>query len=233
MLKRLDKFLCDQNIGTRSQVKSLIQKGLVKVNGEVVKKPELKISGQDKVLYQGSILSGEEYVYYMFHKPAGIITATEDNRQETVIDYFKEEPCKNLYPVGRLDKDTEGLLLITNDGELGHRLLSPRHHIPKTYYVRLSYSISEDEITILEQGVDIGEKRLTLPAKIELIDATSVYITITEGKFHQIKRMFEVVNNKVVYLKRISMGNLQLDETLEVGQFRKLTIEEIEYLKSL
>lgn len=233
MLKRLDKFLCDQNIGTRSQVKSLIQKGLVKVNGDVVKKPELKISGQDKVLYQGSILSGEEYVYYMFHKPAGIITATEDNRQETVIDYFKEEPCKNLYPVGRLDKDTEGLLLITNDGELGHRLLSPRHHIPKTYYVRLSYSISEDEITILEQGVDIGEKRLTLPAKIELIDATSVYITITEGKFHQIKRMFEVVNNKVVYLKRISMGNLQLDETLEVGQFRKLTIEEIEYLKSL
>lgn len=233
MQKRLDKFLCDLNIGTRSQVKSLIQKGMITVNGEVVKKPELKVSDDDKIAYQGKFLTSDEFAYYMLHKPAGIISATEDKYQQTVLDYFKNEPCKNLYPVGRLDKDTEGLLIITNDGELGHRLLSPRHHIPKTYYVTLIHSVTDDEIHLLENGVDIGEKKLTLPAKIELIDDFSLYITITEGKFHQIKRMFEAVNNKVVYLKRISMGNLTLDHSLLPGNYRKLTNDEIIYLKSL
>ena len=223
MIKRLDKYLCDKNIGTRSQVKVLIQKGQVSVNGEIVKKPETKISDEDSVCCQGMLLSNEEFAYYMFHKPAGIITATEDKWQETVLDYFKKEPCKNLYPVGRLDKDTEGLLLITNDGELGHRLLSPRHHIEKTYLVKLEHGICEEEIRQLEDGVDIGEKRITLPAKIEVIDDLNVYITITEGKFHQVKRMFEVVNNRVVYLKRVSMGNLKLDNTLELGEYRRLT----------
>lgn len=233
MSKRLDKFLCDKNIGTRSQVKSMIQKGQVTVNDEVIKKPETKITDTDKVCFQGVLLSNEEFVYYMLHKPAGIITATEDNFQKTVLDYFKEEPCKNLYPVGRLDKDTEGLLLITNDGELGHRLLSPRHHIPKTYFVKIEHSLLTDEITRLEEGLDIGEKNLTLPAKIEIIDECSVYITITEGKFHQIKRMFEAVDNKVLYLKRVSMGELALDKDLELGKYRRLTEEEIAYLKSL
>lgn len=233
MIKRLDKYLCDKNIGTRSQVKIVIQKGLVEVNGEVIKKPEYKISDQDCVCCQGRVLTNEEFAYYMFHKPAGIITATEDKWQETVLDYFKEEPCKNLYPVGRLDKDTEGLLLITNDGELGHRLLSPRHHIPKTYFVKMAHSITKEAKDKLEQGIDIGEKRLTLPAKIEEIDKESVYITITEGKFHQIKRMFEAVDNKVVYLKRVSMGNLKLDPELDLGQFRRLTENEIQYIKSL
>lgn len=233
MQKRLDKFLCDLNIGTRSQVKTFIQKGLVTVNGEIIKKPECKVSDTDSVCYQGQALSGEQYAYYMLHKPAGIISATEDKFQTTVLEYFKEEPCKNLYPVGRLDKDTEGLLLITNDGELGHRLLSPRHHIPKTYYVELEHSVTESEIALLETGVDIGEKNVTLPAKIEIIDEKMLYITITEGKFHQIKRMFEAVNNKVIYLKRISMGNLALDDSLPKGHYRRLTIEEITYLKSL
>lgn len=233
MQKRLDKFLCDLNIGTRSQVKTFIQKGLVTVNGEIMKKPEYKVSDTDSVCYQGQALSGEQYAYYMLHKPAGIISATEDKFQTTVLEYFKEEPCKNLYPVGRLDKDTEGLLLITNDGELGHRLLSPRHHIPKTYYVELEHSVTESEIALLETGVDIGEKNVTLPAKIEIIDEKMLYITITEGKFHQIKRMFEAVNNKVIYLKRISMGNLALDDSLPKGHFRRLTIEEITYLKAL
>ena len=233
MQKRLDKFLCDLNIGTRSQVKTFIQKGLVTVNGEIIKKPECKVSDTDTVFYQGQALSGEQYAYYMLHKPAGIISATEDKFQTTVIEYFKKEPCKNLYPVGRLDKDTEGLLLITNDGELGHRLLSPRHHIPKTYYVELEHSVTESEIALLETGIDIGEKNVTLPAKIEIIDEKMLYITITEGKFHQIKRMFEAVNNKVIYLKRISMGNLALDDSLPKGHFRRLTIEEITYLKSL
>lgn len=233
MSKRLDKYLCDKNIGTRSQVKSLIQKGQVTVNDEVIKKPETKIADTDKVCFQGVLLFNEEFVYYMLHKPAGIITATEDKWQGTVLDYFKEEPCKNLYPVGRLDKDTEGLLLITNDGELGHRLLSPRHHIPKTYFVRIEHGLLADEIARLEEGLDIGEKNLTLPAKIEVIDECSVYITITEGKFHQIKRMFEAVDNKVLYLKRVSMGELKLDVDLALGQYRRLTEEEIAYLKSL
>lgn len=233
MSKRLDKYLCDKNIGTRSRVKALIQKGQVTVNDEVIKKPETKVSDSDIVCCQGTILSNEEFAYYMLHKPAGIITATEDKWQATVLDYFKEEPCKNLYPVGRLDKDTEGLLLITNDGELGHRLLSPKNHIKKTYYVKMEHEICEDEIKQLEEGVDIGEKHLTLPAQIDIIDELSVYITITEGKFHQIKRMFEAVNNKVMYLKRVSMGALELDNTLKKGEYRKLTAQEIEYLKGL
>ncbi len=233
MSKRLDKYLCDKNIGTRSQVKVLIQKGQVTVNDEVIKKPETKVSDNDIVCCQGSVLSNDEFAYYMLHKPSGIITATEDKWQATVLDYFKDEPCKNLYPVGRLDKDTEGLLLITNDGEMGHRLLSPKYHITKKYYVTMEHEISSDEIKQLEEGVDIGEKRLTLPAKIEVIDDLSVYIIITEGKFHQVKRMFEAVNNKVVYLKRVSMGELELDNTLKKGEYRKLTVQEIEYLKSL
>lgn len=233
MSKRLDKYLCDKNIGTRSQVKTLIQKGQVTVNDEVVKKPETKVSDNDIVSCQGIVLSNEEFAYYMLHKPAGIITATEDKWQATVLDYFKEEPCKNLYPVGRLDKDTEGLLLITNDGELGHRLLSPKNHIPKTYYVKMEHGICDDDIKQLEEGVDIGEKHLTLPAQIDVIDELSVYITITEGKFHQIKRMFEAVNNKVMYLKRVSMGALELDNTLKKGEYRRLTAQEIAYLKGL
>ncbi len=233
MQKRLDKFLCDLNIGTRSQVKSFIQKGLVTVNDEIIKKPEYKVSDADSVCYQGQALSGEEYAYYMLHKPAGIISATEDKVQQTVLDYFKDEPCKNLYPVGRLDKDTEGLLLITNDGELGHRLLSPRHHIPKTYYAELLRPVNTEDIRLLEEGIDIGEKKVTLPAKIETVVENTLYITITEGKYHQIKRMFEAVDNKVQYLKRISMGELALDETLPIGQYRRLTHEEIKYLKSL
>ena len=233
MSKRLDKYLCDKNIGTRSQVKALIQKGQVTVNDEVIKKPETKVSDSDIVCCQGRVLSNEEFAYYMLHKPSGIITATEDKWQATVLDYFKEEPCKNLYPVGRLDKDTEGLLLITNDGELGHRLLSPKNHINKKYYVKMEHGISSDEIKQLEEGVDIGEKHLTLPAQIEVIDDLSVYITITEGKFHQVKRMFEAVNNKVMYLKRVSMGELALDNTLKKGEYRRLTSQEIEYLKGL
>ena len=165
--KRLDKFLSDLNIGTRSQVKNFIQKGMVTVNDVIVKKPEYKVCENDIVSFQGQSLSCEEYAYYMLHKPTGIISATEDKMHQTVLDYFKDEPCKNLYPVGRLDKDTEGLLLITNDGDLGHRLLSPKHHIPKTYYVELLKPVNCDAVIKLEEGIDIGEKRLTLPAKIQ------------------------------------------------------------------
>lgn len=231
MLKRLDKFLCDKKIGTRSQVKTLIQKGFVTVNEEVVKKPETKISDTDIVSCQGKVLSNEEFAYFLLNKPVGVISATEDAAQKTVLDFFKDEPYRNLYPVGRLDKDTEGLLLITNDGELGHRLLSPKKHVPKTYFARLLHGLTPEEISKLENGVDIGEKNLTLPAKIEVLDDTAVHITITEGKFHQVKRMFEAVSNQVMYLKRISMGGLQLDEMLAPGEYRALTEVEIQNLK--
>ena len=232
MLKRLDKFLCDKKIGTRSQVKTLIQKGLVTVNEEVVKKADVKVSDTDRICCQGNLVSSDEFAYFMLNKPAGVISATEDTFSKTVLDFFKEEPYKNLYPVGRLDKDTEGLLLITNDGPLGHQLLSPKKHVPKTYYAELAHILSSDDKNVLEAGVDIGEKNITLPAKVEMLTDTSVHITITEGKFHQVKRMFEAVDNHVEYLKRISMGSLKLDEALELGEYRKLTDEELEKLKS-
>ena len=231
MIKRLDKFLCDKKIGTRSQVKVLIQKGLVTVNNEVVKKADAKVVETDVVCCQGVVLSSDEFGYFMLNKPAGVISATEDISQNTVLDFFKDEPYKNLYPVGRLDKDTEGLLLITNDGPLGHHLLSPKKHVPKTYYAKLTQGLSREDIDALEKGVDIGEKNLTLPAKIEVIEETAVHITITEGKFHQVKRMFEAVSNKVLYLKRISMGSLILDDSLNLGEYRKLTDDEIALLK--
>ena len=212
-------------------MKVLIQKGLVMVNDEVVKKADAKVTDTDVVCCQGNVLTSEEFGYFMLNKPAGVISATEDDTQQTVLDFFENEPYKNLYPVGRLDKDTEGLLLITNDGPLGHHLLSPKKHIPKTYYVKLDHGLIQADIDALEKGVDIGEKNLTLPAKIEVIEETAVHITITEGKFHQVKRMFEAVSNKVLYLKRISMGSLQLDETLKLGEYRKLTAEELALLK--
>lgn len=232
MLKRLDKFLCDKNIGTRSQVKVLIQKGLVTINGEVAKKADCKVSDTDVVCCQGEALSSEEFGYFMLNKPAGVISATEDENQKTVLDFFKNEPYKGLYPVGRLDKDTEGLLLITNDGPLGHQLLSPKKHVPKTYYAKLAHELSMADKEALESGVDIGEKNLTLPAKVEILEGSAVHITITEGKFHQVKRMFEAVDNQVVYLKRISMGSLMLDETLQLGEYRSLTEEELKLLKN-
>ena len=231
MLKRLDKFLCDKKLGTRSQVKVLIQKGFVTVNDEVVKKADCKVADTDVVCCQGVVLSSEEFGYFMLNKPAGVISATEDDMQQTVLDFFKEEPYKNLYPVGRLDKDTEGLLLITNDGPLGHQLLSPKKHVSKTYYAKLEHGLTQTDIEALENGVDIGEKNLTLPAKIEIVEENAVHITITEGKFHQVKRMFEAVNNQVMYLKRISMGSLVLDEKLKLGEYRKLTDKELEMLK--
>ena len=233
-MMRLDKFLCEMGIGTRSEVKNYLKKGMVTVNGDVVKKPETKIDeNKDIICYQGKTLTYEAIQYFLLNKPAGCVTATRDNLSDTVMSFLPENRRDDLFPVGRLDKDTEGLLLITNDGELGHYLLSPRHHIPKKYYVTLKHPVSDDEVRLLETGVDIGEKKITLPAKIESIDDVSLYITITEGKFHQIKRMFEAVNNKVIYLKRISMGPLTLDQTLLPGSYRRLTDEEITSLKNL
>lgn len=229
---RLDKFLADMQIGTRSEVKQLLKKGLVTVNGETVKKPETKIDpAADQIFYDGKLLTLETEVYYMLNKPAGVVSATEDRREKTVLDLFSsEDRRKDLFPVGRLDKDTVGLLLITNDGALSHRLLSPRHHVDKTYRVRVEGMLTEETIQAFADGLDIGDEKKTLPARLELLSETEALVTIQEGRFHQVKRMFHACGSEVIYLKRLSMGTLVLDETLPEGSYRRLTDTELSAL---
>lgn len=235
---RLDKYLSDSGLGTRSQVKLLLKKGFVTVNGEPAKKPEQKINVEtDAVICQGKRLTYTKFSYYMLNKPAGYVSATDDNTAPTVLSLLKSAPGKDLFPVGRLDKDTEGLLLITNDGGLAHRLLSPKSHVDKTYFVRAQGIVTDSDLIQLEQGIDIGDGIVTLPAKARLLSSDSsseiseVLLTIHEGKFHQVKRMFQAIGKTVLYLKRLSMGSLRLDESLKKGEFRSLTAEEVAYLK--
>ena len=234
MKMRLDKFLSEMGVGSRSEVKKWITKGQVQVNDEVIKKPEFKMDPKsDQILFQGNQVSYAEYEYYMLHKPAGVISATEDSKEMTVIDLISEKLRKDLFPVGRLDKDTEGLLLITNDGELAHRLLSPKKHVDKTYFAVIDGKVTEDDIQIFKQGVDIGDEKLTMPADLVILksdEISEIELTIREGRFHQVKRMFHAVGKEVTYLKRLRMGTLQLDDTLEPGQYRALTKKEIEKL---
>ena len=234
-MMRLDKYLCETGFGTRSQVKDLLKKGQVMVNGEVVKKPELKINETtDQILCQGKKASYQKNIYLMLHKPAGVVSATEDNREKTVLDLVRPEDRKNgLFPVGRLDKDTEGLLLLTDDGELAHRLLSPKKHVDKTYYAKIDGQVTKEHIEQFREGLDIGDEKKTLPAVLTILlsgPVSEIEITIHEGRFHQIKRMFEAVGCKVTYLKRLSMGSLVLDETLPLGEYRSLTEAELEGL---
>ena len=233
---RLDKFLTELGIGTRSEVKKLLKTGQVTVNGEKASKPEQKIDeNKDVVCYQGRVLAYQQFEYYMFHKPAGCVTAVTDAMHKTVMDYMKDLSRKDLVPVGRLDIDTEGLLLITNDGQLSHELLSPTKHVPKTYYAKIDGIVTKEDVNLFAEGVDIGEKKPTKPAELTVLvsdDISEIELTISEGKFHQVKRMFEAVNKKVVYLKRISMGNLVLDEKLLSGEYRPLTEIEIDTLRN-
>lgn len=234
-MMRLDKYLCETGFGTRSQVKDLLKKGQVMVNGEVVKKPELKINETtDQILCQGKKASYQKNIYLMLHKPAGVVSATEDNREKTVLDLVRPEDRKNgLFPVGRLDKDTEGLLLLTDDGELAHRLLSPKKHVDKTYYAKIDGQVTEEHVKQFREGLDIGDEKKTLPAVLTILlsgPVSEIEVTIHEGRFHQIKRMFEAVGCKVTYLKRLSMGSLVLDETLPLGEYRSLTEAELEGL---
>ena len=233
---RLDKYLADMGVGTRSEVKIYLKKGLVSVNGEIEKRPERKIQEEtDMVTYQGKNIFYAAYEYIMFHKPAGCVSATKDNVHKTVLDYIKDASRKDLFPVGRLDIDTEGLLLITNDGALSHDLLSPNKHVPKTYFAKVEGKVTEDDIHKFETGVDIGDEDLTKPAELQILksDAVSeILLTITEGRFHQVKRMFEAVDKKVTYLKRMSMGPLVLDESLKLGEYRSLTDEELTKLRN-
>ncbi len=228
---RLDKLLADAGTGTRSQVKEYIRKGLVTIDGQVCKKPEQKLGGQEQIYCQGRPVDYARYRYYMLHKPSGVITATEDSRERTVMELLRGVNTANIAPVGRLDKDTEGLLLLTNDGELAHRLLSPRYHVDKCYLVRTAHPVGAEALEALEQGVDIGDEKPTLPAKAQINSQGELLLTIREGRYHQVKRMLRAVNNEVLYLKRLSFGRLTLPEDLNPGEFRPLTDEEQEKLR--
>lgn len=231
---RLDKYLADMGAGTRSQVKEKIRKGMVQINGEVVRIPEQKVNPQaDQVSLDGKRIGYVELEYYMLNKPQGVVSATTDRHYTTVVDLIDTKSRKDLYPVGRLDIDTEGLLLITNDGDLTHKLLSPKKHVDKTYYVETDLPISTDAGERFAEGVTLEDGTLTMPAKWEPLTANSGRLTIQEGKFHQVKRMFAALGVTVIFLKRLTMGPLQLDPALETGAFRSLTEEELRQLKEL
>lgn len=235
---RIDKFLSQMQVATRSESKKLIKMKRITKNGALVTDGGEKCDPQkDCICLDGHPIAYQEYHYLMLHKPAGCVTATEDRRDKTVMDYLPDNLRRGVSPVGRLDKDTEGLLLITDDGALNHSLLAPGRHVPKTYYARIHGIVTEDDITAFKNGLDIGEKKLTAPAALKILhiaeneQTSEILVTITEGKFHQVKRMFQSVGKKVSYLKRLSMGSLHLDEKLTPGAWRELTLEEITKLK--
>lgn len=231
---RLDKYLADMGCGTRSQVKREIAGGSVMVNGAPARRPEDKIDTEkDSVVFCGSPVGYVEYEYFMLNKPAGVVSATEDRKERTVLDLIDARQRKDLFPVGRLDKDTEGLLLITNDGEMAHRLLSPKKHVDKVYYAKVAGRITEEHVRLFAEGVDIGDEKPTLPAELTVLSSgeiSEIELVIREGRFHQVKRMFQAAGGEVTYLKRLRMGSLVLDGELEPGEYRKLTEEEVRAL---
>ena len=224
---RLDKFLVECGIGSRSEVKKIIDQREIKVNDIIVTSPKTNINEiSDNVTYNDNKLEYKEFRYYILNKKAGYITAVEDPKEKTVMELLPSWVIKkDLAPVGRLDKDTEGLLLLTNDGKLNHKLLAPKSHVNKTYYVELQESISESDLKKLENGVDIGGYT-TMPAQVEKIDNFKIYLTLKEGKFHQVKKMLEAVKNKVIYLKRVKFGKLELN-SLELGEVKEVKLDEI------
>ena len=241
---RLDKYLADMNAGTRSEIKKVIRAGAVTVDGNLVKDPGFHVTDRASVTYKGKKIGYESLVYYMLHKPAGLISASEDRKQKTVIDLLGKESRRDLFPAGRLDKDTEGLLLITNDGGLAHHLLSPRHHVDKEYFARIRGHVTEDDVKAFAEGLRINDDFVCMPAQLEILSAapdnpssesemiSQVLVTIQEGKFHQIKKMFLAQGKEVIYLKRLSMGPLRLDPDLAPGEYRRLTDQEVEALRS-
>lgn len=232
---RIDKFLSNMGCGTRTQVKQLMQRGLVSVNGQVVKSPAQHIKeDQDQVILNGKLISYQPTVYLMLNKPSGVISATEDKHHPTVLDLVPESfRHYDLFPVGRLDIDTVGLLLMTNDGALAHDLLSPKKHVAKCYKVVMRDPLSESQRLRLEQGVDILDGYRTQPAiaQCDGEDHLVLYLTLTEGKFHQVKEMLKAVGNQVTFLERVTFGPLTLDPNLSRGQIRVLSPEEVALLK--
>lgn len=233
---RIDKLLSNSGFGSRKEVKILLKSKAVEVNGDTVRDPKFHVNeNEDEVSVAREPVVYREFIYLMMNKPQGVISATEDRFDETVIDLLAEDEQRfEPFPVGRLDKDTEGLLLITNDGKLAHELLSPKKHVDKTYYARIDTPVTEEDIEAFKQGVTLDDGYETKPAQLRILNSaeeSEIELTITEGKFHQVKRMFESVNKQVVFLKRLSMGTLELDKTLELGEYRELTEDELTKLK--
>ena len=233
---RIDKLLANQGFGSRKEVKKLLKEGHVTVNGEIIKDGKTHIDPYNDEIYVFSEkIEYRKFIYLMMNKPSGYISATEDEWKETVLDLLDLDfLVYRPFPVGRLDKDTEGLLLLTNDGKLAHQLLSPEKEVPKTYFATVKGVVTEDDIKKFSEGVQLDDGYITKPGELKILKSgpfSDVEVTITEGKYHQVKRMFQAVNKRVVYLKRISMGLLELDESLELGSYRELTNEELELLK--
>ncbi|SCN22442.1 Ribosomal small subunit pseudouridine synthase A [Clostridium sp. N3C] len=223
--------------GSRKEIKGIVRKGLVTVDNQVVKDSGMSVDPEKSEIYIGDEkVIYKKYIYLLMNKPAGVVSATFDNYDETVVDLLEvQHSVFNPFPVGRLDKDTVGFLLLTNDGELNHRLISPKWHVDKVYYAKIDKRVDEKDIKSFQKGVVLDDGYKCLPAKLEILEASEegseVLVTLQEGKFHQVKRMFESVNKKVMYLKRISFGPLKLDENLEEGEYRELTEEELTQLK--
>jgi len=241
-LQRLDKVLVHLGVGSRSELKKLARQGRITVNGVIVKDSGVQVNPwSDRLEVNGDLQVYREHVYLMLHKPSGVVSATEDERDRTVLDLLEEQwRVFDLFPVGRLDKDTEGLLLLTNDGALAHQLLSPRKHVPKTYFAHVWGEVDEADRRAFEQGVTLDDGYVTLPAELGItmvdrsgeIPISSIMLTIHEGKFHQVKRMFQSVGKRVIYLKRVRMGPLDLDSALPIGQYRELSETELLQLQS-
>lgn len=234
--QRIDKILSNLGYGSRSEIKKYCKQGSVVVNGSEVSNPGTQVDTEnDEILFNGEEVVYREYIYLMMNKPDGYISATTDKYDPTVLDlidvsYLAFEP----FPVGRLDKDTEGLLVLTNDGKFSHRVLSPKKHVPKTYYAKIDGMVTEKDVEAFAEGVVLDDGYQTMASQLKILksdEESEIELTIHEGKFHQVKRMFESVDKKVVYLKRLSMGNLKLDESLELGEYRELTDEEVKLIE--
>ncbi|MGX7243809.1 pseudouridine synthase [Enterococcus quebecensis] len=236
---RLDKFLAETGVGSRKEAKQLLKKSLVSVNNKIVKDGKTQIDeSKDIITFAGEQLSYQKFYYYMLHKPQGVISATEDKRDQTVIDLLQDQDFReDLFPVGRLDKDTEGLLLLTNDGQLAHQLLSPKKHVDKEYFAKIQGIVTEEDVRHFASGFALTNGEQVKPSKLTIVsldeenELSEIQLIIQEGKFHQVKRMFEAVDKKVVYLKRLRMGSLWLDEELTLGDYRVLSESELENLK--
>lgn len=233
---RLDKLLSNMGYGSRKEVKQLLKQKAVTVDGMVVKDSSMHIDPNvQSIAVFGELVEYKQFIYIMMNKPQGVISATFDHYDKTVVDLLDEQDQHfKPFPVGRLDKDTEGLIFLTNDGELAHKLLSPKKHIPKRYFAKINDVVTEEDVIAFQKGVTLDDGYVTMPGKLEIIKAdqnSEVYVTIYEGKFHQIKRMFEARQKKVIYLKRLSIGILTLDGNLKLGEYRELTEEEITQLK--
>ena len=234
--QRIDKVLSNLGYGSRSELKKICKNGLVKVNGKVINNPGVQVDVEnDEIIFNGEKVTYKEFIYLMLNKPDGYISATFDKRDPIVLDLIdKEDLVFEPFPVGRLDKDTEGLLVLTNDGQLAHRVLSPKKHVPKTYYAKIEGVVTEDDIKAFAKGVTLDDGYETMPAELVILksdEISEIELTIHEGKFHQVKRMFESVDKKVIYLKRLSMGKLQLDKNLALGEYRELTDKEIKMIE--